>query len=257
MKTLPILFFLLFPVFLYADAGGCVVYKAKFVLKNGNSVTASLPLSGYADYAYLNEKTGRNRYCADKAIQQLINRVFYRQSGKLTFDAYTAIYAVKYPANTGKVPVCAFSDAASLVHLHLDSIRYTVFLDAKEAFWSYPEYEFLILDTPTSLRMQQETVAGTGWLNCASEPEPRNPGFTHYFNEYLVLNYQKNVSESALAETLEQIHDAFYKPERLLLSETDPKRRREREKAMQETRATIKAQLRAKGIILVEMYHLC
>jgi hypothetical protein len=54
---------------LRADLGGCVVYKAKYVLKNGQTVTGWLPISGYEDYASFDEGKQTNKYCGDLAFQ--------------------------------------------------------------------------------------------------------------------------------------------------------------------------------------------
>jgi hypothetical protein len=256
MKHFLILFFLL-PAFLHADAGGCVVYKAKYVLKNGSSVTAYLPLSGYEDYAYLDEQTNRNAYCSDKAFQQLLNKVIYRQQKKPVFVAYTNLYTVKYGPAVQHSPACAFTDSSALVSLHLDSIRYTIFLSAKPAPWDYPEYAFLILDSATSLRLQNQQVVNTSWLHCEPVPEPNNAQYTHLFSDYLVLNLNRELSVADVELELKKIHAAFYDPERKQLNEPVEEKRKLLYKAKLAQQKAIMLELRKKGLVLVEQNHVC
>lgn len=115
MKILTIASLLFFAIQAFADLGGCVVYKAKYVMKNGQSVTGYLPLWSYEDYSYLDEHSQSNAYCSDKAFQQLLNRVFYQEQKKLEFGLFEKLDLVQFsqaasrnqPFSVG----CAFTDS--------------------------------------------------------------------------------------------------------------------------------------------------
>jgi len=92
MKTiLSFLFTLLLCSTLQADIGSTIVYKAKFVLKNGSSFVGYLPISGYDENLDAN---GRNEYCSDKAFQMMLIKHFSQNAEHQTFQVYDHIYLV-------------------------------------------------------------------------------------------------------------------------------------------------------------------
>jgi len=119
----------------YADYGSMVLHKAKFVLKNGSSVTGYIPLHAYnvsmADYKDISQ---------DKAFQKLLNKYFYIESRTLTFKVYKKYKTLISPENLANASDKEFfyTDSASVCTLHLDSIKYTVYIsgqDKPSLFW--------------------------------------------------------------------------------------------------------------------------
>lgn len=63
----------LFSVTLKADLGSCVVYHAKFYLKNGAVFNGCFEFTGYFEGTYLNEQN-TNRFCNDKGVFELFKK---------------------------------------------------------------------------------------------------------------------------------------------------------------------------------------
>ncbi len=263
MKTaIALLVFLSFLPETYADLGGCLVYKAKYVLKNGQTVTGYLPLCGYGDYSYLNDATGSNAYCSDKEFQKLINRVFYKERHTLWFTVYKQINMVDPgdPARPGAYSgsfKIAFTDSSSLVRLNLDSIRYTVFFNAKPGEWSYPETGIQVVDDRTAGMMREQAVFNATGI--FKEPVLEQPGskYYHEFDEYLVLNYDRELSHEALQKKMEKVAREIYAPEEKYLRSKAKNRlevyEREKETVIQPLIDT----LRREKIILVFVQQTC
>ncbi len=134
MKTtlLRLSFFLVFTALAseaYADYGSIILHKAKFVLKNGSSVTGYVPLSDYnismEDYKDMHP---------DKAFQKLINTYFFADRKTLQFQVFEQYNTLISPVASAN-PLdkeFLYTDAASVHTLHLDSINYTIYISAED-----------------------------------------------------------------------------------------------------------------------------
>jgi hypothetical protein len=240
----------------HADAGGCVIYHATYVLKNGSSVTAFLPMGGLSDYAYLDDQTHRNKYCTDLEFERLIYQVFSNQRRQSELEVYKNVYKVKYgksAAQPGPAPVrCMFSDSASIVSISLDSIRYTVFLGAENADMDYPAVNLQVVDDRTSRIMQDSDVLHYTYLS--HDPVPETPGGDDFyiFDYYLALNYNKNISRPQLKAEMERIAPEIFALELKYLEE----KKMRGEKFYREKERVAKGitdRLRQKGIVLVRV----
>lgn len=257
-----VIILLLFSLEAYADPGGCVVYKVKYVLKNGSSHTGLLPLYGYEDYGYLNDQTKTNRYCNDKEFQKLINDVFYKQQKKLTFKIYTEIHLVNFgksvkQAGSAYPMKFAFADSSTTVQLNLDSIKYTVFLSARPADWEYSSVPIQIVDRKTSLMMQQNEVINYTMLE--HPPVPESPGsiYDYNFETYFVVNYNKNISLHELINEVDNISEKIFQPEIKFISSKHKNKSQILEKEKRRTVIQIIDELRKKDIILIQVFPSC
>lgn len=94
---------------LKADLGSCVVYHAKFYLKNGTVFNGCFEFSSYFEEASLDENNS-NRFCNDKGVFDLFKKK-QRESGKV--EVYKKLHYVhprplhkrqgEYPPNYGFV----------------------------------------------------------------------------------------------------------------------------------------------------------
>jgi hypothetical protein len=260
MKLLLFLMAMVVSVNAYADLGGCVVYKAKYVMKDGRTITGFLPLQGHEDYAYLDDATHINRFCSDVEFQKLINTVFYAQQKTLNFKIYKQIHRVNYgrSANQKDSPspdICAFTDSNSVLSLNLDSIKYTLFISAKNADWAYILTSIQLFDRKTCLMMQNREVVNHTYL--FHDPVPESPTYIHEFDSYLVLNYNKDVSLITLNQWMKDISDRFYMPE---LNQIHAKIKSDNqllEVEKERVSSQIIQELRQKGIILIYVQSTC
>ncbi len=123
----------------YADYGSIILHKAKFVMKNGSSITAYVPLSNYnvsmTDYKDIDK---------DKAFQKLINKYYFEHRKTLVFRVFKKIKTLKSPLKSS-IPADReffYSDSTSSCTLNLDSIKYTVYLNRQDKaglFWKQIE----------------------------------------------------------------------------------------------------------------------
>jgi len=133
---LSFLFALILCSALRADIGSTVVYKAKFVLKNGSSFVGYLPITGYEVYL---DSNGRNEHCSDKAFQAMLIKHFSQNSGKLLFHVYDHIYLV-HRGQKDHVFYIGCVDKTRIKALRVHDIKYTVFLDAAYATYDWHVY---------------------------------------------------------------------------------------------------------------------
>lgn len=247
---------LLFSIQAYAGGPECVVYKAKYVLKNGESVTGSIIVIDLDDHSHLDEITHTNQYCNDLAFQRMINVYFYKEGRQMEFCVYKNLYTVKYGKSAAErsdgAPIhYIFSDSSSLVSLNLDSIKYTVFLGAEIPDWNL-EASFQVFDDRTSRMMRDNEVLNFTYLY--HDPIPETPGGDdfHNFDSFLVLNYNKSLSPTQLKTELESISPELYSLELQYLREQKiPEKKYHREK--ERIARSIMYRLRQKGIILTEI----
>lgn len=243
---------------LYADLGGCLVYKVKYVLKNGTNITGYLPLSGYGDYTYLDEATQTNKYCSDKAFQKLINDVFYHQQRTLVFDIYTELHLIQF-VKPAEVPwiVTAFTDSSSVRQLHLDSIKYTVFLSAKPAQWSFPEVSIQIYDPQTSLFLQKTKAVNFTGLSYPPVLEAPESTYYHTFDNYLVINFNEKMSLPDLEKEMEKVRESIYAPELKYVKSSQKNKEKIFEQEKRDKVLPILKALQSKGIFLVFVQQTC
>lgn len=121
---------------LRADIGSTVVYKAKFVLKNGSSFVGYLPITGYDVYL---DSNGRNEHCSDKAFQLMLIKYFSQNADKQRFHVYDHIYLV-HRGQKDRVFYIGCVDKTSIKALRVRDIKYTVFLDAAYAPYDWQVY---------------------------------------------------------------------------------------------------------------------
>jgi len=141
MKTLlSFLFTLLLCSTLQADIGSTIIYKAKFVLKNGSSFVGYLPISGYDENLDAN---GRNEYCSDKAFQMMLINQFSKNVEQQTFQVYDHIYLVHCGQKDQQFFIGCV-DKARIKVLRVRDIKYTVFLDA--AYAAYDPAQVALLN---------------------------------------------------------------------------------------------------------------
>lgn len=121
---------------LRADIGLTVVYKAKFVLKNGSSFVGYLPITGYEVYL---DSNGRNEHCSDKAFQWMLIKYFPQNDTKQRFNVYNHIYLVHCGQKDG-VSYIGCVDKTKINALRVSDIKYTVFLGAAYALYDWHTY---------------------------------------------------------------------------------------------------------------------
>jgi hypothetical protein len=132
---------------LRADVGSTVVYKAKFVLKNGVSFIGYLPISGHEVYL---DSNGRNDHCSDKAFQLMLIK-YFSQTDKQRFDVYNQIYRV-HCGKKDQVFYIGCVDKTRINSLQVSDIKYTVFLDATYASYDWYVYGIQQVD-PTVIEI--------------------------------------------------------------------------------------------------------
>jgi hypothetical protein len=257
MKLLSVFIALLFSLQCYAGGPEMVVYKAKYVLRNGETVTGSILVIDMDEHSHLDDNTHTNKFCNDLEFQRMINTYFYNERHQIEFTVYKNLYNVKYNKSAalnqpnGSPMPCMFSDSSSLVSLNLDSVKYTVFLSAEIPDW-HPEISFQVFDDRTSRRMQDNEVLN--FTSLYHDPVPETPGGNdyHVFDGYLALNYNKDISFAQLKKELERISPEMYALELQLVREQKiPGEKYYREK--ERIAGSIMSKLRPKGIILIRI----
>ena len=180
----------------------------------------------------------------------------------LVFNIYTELHMVDFgrsvnqPDHSRSIE-CAFTDSLSVVQLNLDSIKYTIFLSAKPAEWQYPEVWIQIVDPKTSLMMQKNEVVNHTGL--AHEPVLEKPGsrYMHQFQNYFVLNYNRNISLDDLNNEMNKISEKIYEPELRWIKSEHKARGKIFEQEKLNTVVPLIHLLRQKGIIIIEVQTTC
>ena len=217
MKIIPFLLAIFFSMNAYADAGGCLVYKVKYVLKDGRTITGLLPLLSYEDYSFLDDKTKTNRYCSDVEFQKLINNFFYTQQKTLYFIVYKEIHLLNFGKSANQkdyaYPLgCAFADSNSVIQLNLDSIKYTVFLSVKKADWNYVETSIQLFDNRTCQMLKRNEAVNHAFLTHPPELEHPKSIYYYHYDAYLVINFNKDISPQVLNDEIKAMSKQFYGP---------------------------------------------
>ncbi len=258
MKLLCILLILFFSIHAYAGMGDYLVYKAKYVLTNGTTVTGFLPLFSDEDYSRLENNT--NKYCNDKSFQKLINTVFYRERHTLVFNIYTELHSVNYEMasyyqNYSNPINCSFTDSSSVIQLNLDSIKYTIFLEAKPADWDW-SVDIEVIDRKTSLMMQNNSALSHTYLGYNQVSAFPDSIYHYNFDSYFAINYNKNLSLDDFMDEMEKVSEKIYAPDVKFLKST--KKNQESFNVLQQKKQQVAIplvkKLRQRGIILIQVH---
>jgi hypothetical protein len=142
----------------YADYGSIILHKAKFVMKNGLSITGYVPLSNYnvsmSDYKDIHQ---------DKAFQKLINKYYFVDRKTLEFRVFKKFKTLISPLKSSNPLDKEFfyTDSTSICTLNLDSIKYTVYLNGQDKpalFWKQIEvFDLNTVDLMTHVSIQYYT----------------------------------------------------------------------------------------------------
>ena len=196
MKTLlSFLFTLLLCSTLQADIGSTIIYKAKFVLKNGSSFVGYLPISGYDENLDAN---GRNEYCSDKAFQMMLINQFSKNVEQQTFQVYDHIYLVHCGQKDQQFFIGCV-DKARIKVLRVRDIKYTVFLDAAYAAYEWQVYGIQAVDASVI-----EVIRRTPPVNyeklLLNATDSEGLGYYACF-----INFNPDVSSSALYQLVAEL----------------------------------------------------
>jgi hypothetical protein len=192
---LSLLFTLLLCSASQADIGATIVYKAKFVLKNGSSFVGYLPISGYDENLDANR---RNEYCSDKAFQMMLINQFSKNAGQEPFQVYDHIYLVHCGQKDQQFFIGCV-DKARIKVLRVRDIKYTVFLDAAYATYEWQVYGIQAVDSSII-----EVIRHTPPVNyeklLLSEVDGEGLGPLACF-----INFNSDISSSALYQLVAEL----------------------------------------------------
>lgn len=118
MNKMLLILLIFLPFVVLADLGSVVLFKAKFVLKNGQSFVGFYELGAVDNYESFRKKSP---YCSDIGFQKLLNQKATFNNNKVNVIKE---YYVEPKTNF------AFSSNKQLLDLHLDSLKYTIFYNA-------------------------------------------------------------------------------------------------------------------------------
>ena len=93
---------------LQADLGSCIVYQAKFYLKDGSTFNGCFEYSGYEKEAYFDRETeSRNEYCNDEGVFTLFKKLQKRmgESYQRRFPEGPSVSYVEVYKNLEAIPL--------------------------------------------------------------------------------------------------------------------------------------------------------
>lgn len=179
---------------LRADLGSAVVYKAKFVLKNGSSFIGYLPITQY-DMDL--DSNGRNEHCSDKAFQLMLIKYF---SGlpEHRFDVYDHIYLV-HRGQKNEVFYIGCADKTKVNSFRISDLKYTVFIEAAYAAYRWQVYGIQLVDPSVIelIRRQPPVNYEQLLINRGSET-----GFGDYAS---FINFNPDISSSELYQLVAEV----------------------------------------------------
>ena len=112
-----------------AAEGGIYEFKAKFVLKNGESVIGKTHIYlSFDDNRFCNQN--QQFQYTDKNFQKLLNWHFYENQHQLKFPVYTRFIALTWK-NSEPDRRYEYANSTAVHFVHLDSLKYTVFLSCR------------------------------------------------------------------------------------------------------------------------------
>lgn len=210
----PFLLFALLSSQAKADLGSCVLYRAKFYLKNGDSFKGCFEISGYDDNATLDEN-GTNRYCNNKGVSQLLKMkqrlgydhdVSVLREGK---DAHKTIvfknlyYVRPTPrrktTNT-RLSTYGLVEPSDIVFIDSNDISKVIFWDAE-----YTKREWLTSEIIVGSKAMVDSIHQQKYWN-SFEPSEAALDFEYDNTNYCFYNYNAQINE---AELMRLIHLKF------------------------------------------------
>jgi hypothetical protein len=177
---------------LRADIGSTIVYKAKFVLKNGSSFIGYLPISGY-DVGL--DSNGRNEHCSDKAFQLMLIKHFSLM-GEKHLDVYDHIYLVHH-GQKNYVFYIGCADKTKVNSLRISDLKYTVFLDAAYAAYDWYVYGIQLVDPSVIDIIRHQPPVNYEQLLINGEE-----GFGEYAS---FINFNPDISSSELYQLVAEV----------------------------------------------------
>ncbi len=220
MKTLALTILAIFLINsrLQADGGSCVVYQAKFYLKNGTMFTGSVEAAGY--YAHNNlDADGRNSYCSNVGMLELVKilqregyadqagdgvRPQQKDHGKL--PVYKKLYTLqprpRKPSGQVNAEAYGFLGAADVVFIDSSEVRRVVFISAARSRRSWAESGMVaaipgLIDTVRQARFWNDLVVNLG----NSKPDSLVFGGRNamLMQGYRLINYNAQINAEELA----------------------------------------------------------
>lgn len=268
-----LLLILLFPLFysnLKADLGSCVVYHAKFYLKNGTVFNGCFEFSGYFEEASLDEKN-TNRFCNDKGVFELLKKKQREYYGLVV--VYKNLYYVEplpmRKRQDEEPPQYGFVTPSDIVLLDSSDIVQMIFWSAEysKRYWLTSEIitgTTEMLDTLRHKKYWNSLVFTTeGW-------ESDTISFQEYidgpYGGYALYNYNPQINVAELKRLVhlkfpvnyEAITREFNRKHKIKEGqEWTPKQRVLHEEAINRKMQSIKEWFWKKGIVLVAVNGTC
>ncbi len=211
------LFVLLIFVFSYsqtlkADLGSCLVYEAKFYLKDGSFFNGHIEVAGYGEMSYLDEN-GSNKYCSDTGMMALIkdlqgnqNILLSRDGGSQNiqdFDKLTVYKGIEEispnPLKLNRRPywsrnTLGFIDKDDIIFLDSTEVDKIIFWNARYAKRNWIYYE--LIPAPKSMVETVRTQQYWNNLSIAKNPDTHILEYSEEFLEWGIemINYNPKVN---------------------------------------------------------------
>lgn len=196
---------------LKADLGSCVVYHARFYLKNGMIFNACFEYSGYANGAMLDDK-GSNEFCSDAGVFRLF-KIKQREdhyNNKSTVYKnlhYVSPRALRKNANS-ELPVYGFVLTEDVVLLDSGEIRKMVFWKA-----GYTKRDWLTSEIITGTQGMLDTLSNEKYRNKIvfqneEESDSTRIRYVEYidgpYSGFALYNYNAQINAAELKRLVER-----------------------------------------------------
>lgn len=199
-----------------ADYGNCIVYEAKFYLKDGTQFNGSIEVAGDGNMSYLNED-GYNEYTSDEGMFELFkkiqNKSFNFQNsigGTFNPDHFNKVIVFKKieevllssMVKSNKIryynPLYGFVNEGDIVYLDSTDVDKIVFWKAK-----YVKRDWLTSELVLSPNSMIETIKSKQYWNRLSafhHPETGQLNFSEQFLDWSIqmINYNPKVNIAEL-----------------------------------------------------------
>jgi hypothetical protein len=215
----PLMLVALFFQYAKADLGSCVVYHAKFYLKNGDIFNGCFECPGYDEAARL-DSNNRNAFCHDKGIFKLF-KTRAKNEGAVT--VYKNLHYVKVrPMRKKQEEMAMFGFVEPSEVIYLDSARVS-----KIIFW-HAEYskrwwitaEIItgskgMLDTLKNQRYWNHLLFSNEGLSPQEDSIREDPWIDGPYTGYVFYNYNAKINKAELRRLIlskvprENIYDRF------------------------------------------------
>lgn len=224
MQILTSILFLLFYTPIWAEYGNCVLYEAKYYLKDGSSFKGIIEVKGEGLASYLSEQ-GSNKYTSDQGMWQLLKEITKRNNyiyiddggvkpiedyGKITF--YKSMYelpikALRKQANRNYTPVYGIVPKNDLVFIDLDEIEQIIFWEAR-----YSKREWLTSEVVIADRDMIQTITNKRYWNALTVTFQNN--VLHVQNQLMpglqMINYNSSINNEELKRLATLKFSSFY-----------------------------------------------